>query len=101
MNNKIKKALKEGRLIDYDKLFASYPKEYQEEIKKRARFIMARMEIRKLRRTKRLSQEELAKKMNVKREFISRIESGTQNITLETLFKIAQATGKEFKFSFK
>jgi DNA-binding XRE family transcriptional regulator len=101
MNDKVKKALKEGRLIDYDKLFASYPKEYQDEIKKRARFIMARMEIRKLRKEKGFSQEQLAKKMNVKREFVSRIESGVQNITLETLFRIAQATGKEFKFSFK
>lgn len=101
MNNKIRKAEKEGRLIDYDKLFASYSKERQERIKQEARFIMARMQLRKLRKEKKLSQEKLARKMKVKREFISRIESGTQNITLETLFRIAQATGKEFKFSFK
>lgn len=101
MNNKIRKAEKEGRLIDYDKLFASYSKERQERIKQEARFIMARMQLRKLRKEKKLSQEKLAQKMKVKREFISRIESGTQNITLETLFRIAQATGKEFRFSFK
>ena len=99
--NKIKKFIKEGKLIDYDELFASYPKEYQEKVKETAKFIVARMEIKRLRQEKRLSQEALAKKMKVKREFVSRIESGRQNITLETLFRIARATGKEFKFGFE
>lgn len=101
MNNKIKQAEKEGRLIDYNKLFASYPKEYQDKIKEEAKFIKAKMEIVRVRREKKLSQSALAKKMKVKREFISRIESGNQNITLATLLKIATATGKEFKFSFE
>ena len=101
MNNKIRQAEKEGRLIDYDKLFASYPKDYQDKIKEEAKFIKAKMEIVRVRREKKLSQSALAKKMNVKREFISRIESGNQNITLATLLKIATATGKEFKFGFE
>ncbi len=101
MNNKIRQAENEGRLIDYDKLFASYPKDYQDKIKEEAKFIKAKMEIVRVRREKKLSQSALAKKMNVKREFISRIESGNQNITLATLLKIATATGKEFKFSFE
>jgi DNA-binding XRE family transcriptional regulator len=101
MNDKIKQAEKEGKLIDYNKLFASYPKEYQDRIKEESKFIMAKMEIIKVRRSSNLSQSALAKKMNVKREFISRIESGNQNITLATLLKIATATGKEFKFSFE
>jgi len=101
MNYKIKQAEKEGRLIDYDKLFASYSKEKQQRIKEEAKFIMAKLEIIKVRRSSKLSQSALAKKMNVKREFISRIESGNQNITLATLLKIATATGKEFKFSFE
>ena len=99
--NKIQKALKERRLIDYDELFASYPKKYQDKIIENAKFIMARMEIRKLRKSKKMTQIQLAEKMNVKREFISRIESGNQNITLATMFKIANAVGKEFKFSFE
>lgn len=101
MNNKIKKAIKEGKLIPFEKIYKSHSKEEREKIDRIAKYIMARMEIRKLRKEKKLSQEKLAQKMNVKREFVSRIESGTQNITLETLFRIAQATGKEFKFGFK
>lgn len=99
--NRIKQLEKEGKLINWDKLFASYSKERQEEIKKEAKFIMARMEIIRVRQEKKLTQAELAKKMNVKREFLSRIESGEQNVTLETLIKIAQAVGKEFKFKFE
>ena len=59
------------------------------------------MELRRLRQKARYSQEKLAKKMKVKREFISRIESGTQNVTLETLYRIGAAMGKEFHFAFK
>ena len=98
---KIKKAIQEGRLISYKKVYMSYSKKDRAEIDRRAKLIMVRMEMRKLRKEKKMTQEKLAKKMNVKREFISRIESGNQNITLETLLKIAQATGKKFKFSFE
>src|SRR3990167_9258241 len=99
-DKKIREALKTGKLIDYDQLFASYPKERQKRIKERARYLMAAWELRKLRKKARLSQEQLAKKMDVKREFISRIESGEQNVTIATLYKIADAVGKKFKFTF-
>lgn len=101
MNKKIKQAIKKGDLIPYDKIFSSLPKKRQEAIFKRARYIQAAIVLRRLRRTLRISQEKLAKKMRVKREFISRIESGEQNITLETLYKIAEATGREFYFRFR
>ncbi|MBI2327329.1 helix-turn-helix transcriptional regulator [Candidatus Curtissbacteria bacterium] len=59
------------------------------------------MEFKKLRKQLKISQQELARKMRVKREFITRIESGEQNITFKTLNRIAEATGKEFEFHFK
>jgi len=98
---KIRKAEKEGRLLDWDKLFASYSKEYQQKVKEEAKFLMAKMEIIRVRREKKLSQADLAKKMNVKREFVNRIESGNQNVTLRTLIRIASAVGKEFKLKFE
>lgn len=100
-NKKIREAVKRGDLIDYDELFASYPKKRQEEILRRARYIMAAAEVRRLRKKLRLTQSELAEKMNVKRELVSRVESGKQNVTLETLYQIAEATGKKFTFKFK
>lgn len=105
MNNgippKIKKAVEKGQLIPLEKVFNSYPKKRQKEILKRARYIKIAMELRKLRKKLRMSQEKLAKKMKVEREFISRIESGRQNITLETLYRIAEATDKKFNFYFR
>lgn len=100
-NKKIKEAVKSGQLISHEDVLKSFSAEDQKEIKERAKYFMAQAKIIKLRKDKRLSQQALANKMNVKREFISRIESGNQNITLATLLKIATATGKEFKFSFE
>lgn len=101
MNNKIKTALKRGDLLDWDDLFKSYPKKRQAEILKQARYLRVAMAMRKLRRQLKISQAKLAKKMQVKREYIARAESGQQNVTLETLYRIAEATGKDFHFQFK
>lgn len=99
--NKIKNAVKRGDLIAYGDLFVGYPKKRQQEISKRARYLKAAIELKKLRKELKISQGELAHKMKVKREFISRIESGEQNITIETLNRVAEATGKEFEFHFR
>jgi len=100
MSSKIKEAVKRGDLVAYKDLFASYPKKRQQEILKRARYLKAAIELKKLRKELKISQEELAIKMKVKREFIARIESGEQNITIETLNRVAEATGKKFEFHF-
>ncbi len=101
MNRKLNQAVKKGDLIAYDDLFAGYSQKRQQEILRRARYLKTAMELKKLRKELNISQEELARKMKVKREFITRIESGEQNITIETLNRIAEATGKEFEFHFQ
>jgi len=101
MNKKIKEAIKKGQLIPYEKVFARYSKKDQKEILRQARYLKMAMELRKLRKKLKLSQQKLAEKMNVKREFIARAESGQQNITLESLYRIAEAVGKDFHFGFK
>lgn len=98
---KIRQAIEKGDLIPYDEIWHSYSKKKREAIEERARYLKAAMELRKVRKQLRLSQQELAKKMAVKREFISRIESGRQNVTLDTLFRIAEATGKELRMVFR
>ena len=101
MNRKINQAVKRGELVDYADLFTSYSQKRQKEILKRAKYLKAAVELKKLRKQLKISQQELAHKMKVKREFITRIESGEQNITIETLNRIAKATSKEFEFHFK
>lgn len=98
---KIQKAIKRGDLIPYEEVWNSFSKDRQERIKEKVRYLRASMELRRLRQEANYSQEKLAKKMKVKRSFISRIESGMQNVTLETLYRIADATGKKFHFAFK
>ncbi len=101
MNKKIEEAVKSGNLIAYGDLFAGYSQKRQQEILRRARYLKAAIELKKLRKELKISQEQLAQKMRVKREFIARIESGEQNITIETLNRVAEATGKEFEFHFR
>ena len=98
---KIQEAINRGDLIPYEKIFNSYSEAKKKRIREHAHYLRAAMELRELRKKQKLSQGALAKKMHVKREFISRIESGKQNITLGTLHRIAQALGKEFHFAFK
>src|SRR3989344_9633550 len=97
---KIQQAIEKGELIPYEKVLHGYSRKEQEEIGERTRYLKAAMELRKVRKQLRLSQEQLAQKMSVKREFIARIESGIQNVTLETLYRIAEVTGREFRLSF-
>lgn len=97
---KIQKALEMGELIPYEKVLNTYSRKDREGILEQARYLKAAMELRKLRKQLRLSQEAFAKKISVKREFISRIESGRHNVTLETLYRIAHAIGKELSLSF-
>lgn len=47
--------------------------------------------IKKLRKEKNISQEDLAKKIWVKRPYLSNVENGLVNITVDTLEKIAVA----------
>ena len=73
----------------------------QREIVEEMQHIRAAMELRRLRKKLKLSQGKLAAKMNVKRETITRIESGQQNVTLATLYRIAAATNTTFHFEFR
>lgn len=98
---KIQKAIERGDLIPYEDVWNSYSREEQERIEQKVRYLRAAMALRRLRREARMSQEKLARKMRVKREFISRAESGRQNITLDTLYRFGEAVGKEFHFAFR
>jgi ribosome-binding protein aMBF1 (putative translation factor) len=56
--------------------------------------------IRKARENAEVSQEELANRLETKRTAISRIENHAEDIKLSTLFRIAEALGKELKVRF-
>jgi len=57
-------------------------------------------QILQLRKQKRISQAELAKKIGTKQSNIARMEAGEQNFSIDTLQKIAQVFNKDLKVSF-
>jgi len=57
-------------------------------------------QIFKLRKKKKMSQLELAKKIGTKQSNIARMEAGDQNFSINTLQRIAQVFNKDLKVSF-
>lgn len=58
-------------------------------------------QIRKFRKEKELTQEQLARIVQMDRGKLSKIESGQANITIETLVKISAALGKKIQIVIK
>ena len=56
--------------------------------------------IAEIRDAQNLKQSELARKMRVSQQFISQVESGQNNLTLETLQKIAYSLNTNIRISF-
>lgn len=58
--------------------------------------------LREIRKTAGLSQEELGFKANIHRTYIGAVERGEQNVSLDNIYKLAQALKVEMKelFSF-
>ena len=57
-------------------------------------------QILQLRKKKKMSQAQLAKKIGTKQSNIARIESGQQNFSIDILEKIAEALGRDLKVTF-
>jgi len=57
-------------------------------------------QILQLRKQKKMSQLELAKKLGTKQSNVARIETGQQNLTTDTLQKIASIFNRELKIDF-
>ena len=70
-------------------------------IEARAKELVLSMKFREARRKAKLSQHDLAKKSGVAQNIISKVESGKQNVTVETLTKISFALGKEITIGLK
>ena len=58
--------------------------------------------ISEIRKEKRISQVELAKRLNVSQQFVSKVESAEgSNVTLETISRVAESLGVGLKISFE
>ena len=113
-DKKIKEDLTNGKIFSAEQLLEDsiakgdftkeeYEKVYQEELEENARLLRAST-ARKVRRERLklgVTQDQLAKKLHTSKSFISEIENGKQNISLEYASKIATALNKKFIWEFK
>lgn len=99
-------AQKEYKQLTKDTHFASFLKQQLKEpaIKKAYNEEGIKLEvaymINRLRRESKLTQEELALKLQTTQSVVARIEQGRQNFTLDTLQKIAHIFDKELHVEF-
>ena len=81
---------------DLRKSLTRTQKQVVEDEKKYYQMIIA---LKKARREKGLTQEQLAQKAHLPRTTITKIESGNRNATLQTLMTLAGAMGKRLEVS--
>lgn len=74
--------------------FSKKDLQFIEDEKKYYRMIMA---FKKARKAKKMTQEELAKKANLPRTTVTKVESGNRNATLQTLMALAGAMNKRLE----
>jgi len=73
---------------------------FREAYKKEGRRLEIAYQILQLRKQKKLSQKELANKLDTTQSVVARMESGQQNFTTDTLQKIASTFKRDLKIEF-
>ena len=85
--------MRERKWEDAEKAILGKKKISEEEIHLEMAKLTLAQAIYSFRKKKGLSQIELAKRMSVKQQVISRVESGEANMTIDTLFRFLEALG--------
>ena len=90
-------------LIDFGKIIKEELKdpEFKKGFEIEKRKLEMSLAIINLRKKKKISQAKLAEKIGMKQSAVGRIEAGKQNLTIETLQKIAFALNKELVVGFR
>lgn len=73
-----------------DKVYGRVGTPSRDRIERELEALRIGFKIREAREGKKMTQAELAKKINKKRSFISKIENDGENITLKTLFDVVE-----------
>lgn len=97
---KIQRAIDTGELISMEEIWKHYSKERRKAIENKVIKRILADRVKEARKSKEMSQEAIAEVTGLKREAISRIESGRHNPTIRTLGRIAEAMGKEVRVDF-
>ncbi|NJO33991.1 MAG: helix-turn-helix transcriptional regulator [Rhodospirillales bacterium] len=83
--------------VPYEKVFAKFPLERRRRIKARAKELIAEeMALRDLRRSRALTQEQVAKRLGGKQVYVSRLESRS-DVKVSTLRDYVRAIGGDLQ----
>lgn len=96
------KTKKDSPFIDFQEMLEKELKnpEFKRLYDEHGRQLEIAYQILQLRKKKKMSQSQLAKKIGTKQSNIARMEAGSQNFSIETLEKIAEALNCDLKVSF-
>ena len=103
MKNPPLKKIGKVKLIDFGKILKEELKdpEFKKGFEMEKRKLEMSLAIINLRKKKKISQAKLAEKIGMKQSAVGRIEAGKQNLTIETLQKIAFALNKKLVVGFR
>ncbi len=98
MKNKNKKIV----YLSFERYLAQQMKnkEFREAYEEEGQRLEIAYQILKLRKQRKLSQKELAHKLNTTQSVIARMEAGRQNFTTDTLQKISSVFNRKLKIEF-
>lgn len=94
--NKIDQIKLKTNTVSVKDLGDDFSPEERKEIESRKKYLSVLMDLKEERKKKRFSQEYVAKKANINRITLTRLESGNANATIDTLIKIASAMDLKF-----
>ena len=98
----MKKKNKKITYISFERYLAQEikNKEFKKAFEKEGRRLEIAYKIFQLRKRKKFSQKELARKLDTTQSVVARIEAGQQNFSIDTLEKIANALDSHLNISF-
>ncbi len=84
-----------------DKLIGKLGTPERDDYELRIKLIQFGQVIKEVRREKKLTQDQLGKLIGVTKSQISKLENGTSNMTIGTIFKVFEAMNSEVHFEVK
>ncbi len=82
-----------------DKTYGAVGTPIRDKFEQELKMELLREEIKKLRKEKNLTQEQLGKMIGVQRAHISKLENNAKNITIGTLMKVLNALNAQINFT--
>lgn len=82
-----------------DELFGPVGTPQRDQLEKESEMFRISERLKSARKNAGLTQQELAEKVGLKRSDLSLIENGKMNISIETLFDLFRAVGKQISFT--